>query len=265
MFDFHNHILPNVDDGSTSLEMSLEMLHNAQNQGVTNVVNTVHYQHPKVDGSNISYKTIKSELNALQEELKNENINIQLHCGAEVFFLPNILELKDEPLCTFSHGKYMLIEFEMHQLPDINFEKLFELKMNGVTPIIAHPERYKDVQKNLSIVESWLKAGCIIQVDAGSVLGKLGKMARITSEKVIRNNWCQILGSDSHDNSRRAFCLKDALEIVSQWVGPNEAKKMVNENPKAIIEGKPITFDFEYEPIKEPNIFYKIFNSIRNK
>ena len=159
----------------------------------------------------------------------------------------------------------MLIEFEVHQLPDINFKKLFELKMNGVTPIIAHPERYKDVQKNLSIVESWLKAGCIIQIDAGSVLGKLGKMARVTSEKIIRNNWCQILGSDSHDNSRRAFCLKDALEIVSQWVGPNEAKKMVNENPKAIIKGKPITFDFEYEMIKEPNIFYKIVNSIRNK
>ena len=90
MFDFHNHVLPNVDDGSISLEMSLEMLHNAQNQGITDVVNTVHYQHPKFEGLNISYEKIRSELNALQNELKNENINITLHCGAEVFFLPNL-------------------------------------------------------------------------------------------------------------------------------------------------------------------------------
>ena len=67
MIDFHNHILPNVDDGSSSLEMSINMIRQAQSQGITDIVNTVHYQHPKVFGFDISYDRIKKEVNFLQK------------------------------------------------------------------------------------------------------------------------------------------------------------------------------------------------------
>ena len=90
MIDFHNHILPNIDDGSESLEMSLIMLKRAAEQGITDVVNTVHYQHPKVDGKDISFERIKKKIQNLQTTLKNHEIPIKLHCGAEVFFLPNL-------------------------------------------------------------------------------------------------------------------------------------------------------------------------------
>ena len=72
----------------------------------------------------------------------------------------------------------MLVEFLTNILPENQRDILFELKMKGVTPIIAHPERYLKVQKNLEIVTNWLEAGCIIQVDAGSLLGLLGKGAK---------------------------------------------------------------------------------------
>ena len=83
----------------------------------------------------------------------------------------------------------MLIEFHPHNIPDINKQVLFDLKMKGVTPIIAHPERYVQVQKNINIVSEWLEAGCIMQIDAGSPLGLLGKQAKITSELLIKNNF----------------------------------------------------------------------------
>ena len=153
MIDFHNHILPKIDDGSKSLEMSLDMLRHAAEQGITDVVNTVHYQHPKVETEDISFERIQKEIKNLQTELDNHDISIKLHCGAEVFFLPNLLEIKDDPLATFSHGKYMLIEFQAHKLPDMHKQQLFDLKMAGVTPIIAHPERYKPVQEDISILE----------------------------------------------------------------------------------------------------------------
>ena len=75
MIDFHNHILPNVDDGSTSMEMTLDMMNHAVEQGITDVVNTVHYQHPKVDGLIISYNRINKITNNLQYELDKNSIS----------------------------------------------------------------------------------------------------------------------------------------------------------------------------------------------
>ena len=261
MIDFHNHVLPNVDDGSDSLEMSLDMLSHAAEQGITDVVNTVHYQHSKVETEDISFKRIKKEVNTLQTELNNNNISITLHCGAEVFFLPNLLEIKDDPLATFLNGKYMLIEFQVQKIHEIQKQQLFDLKMAGITPIIAHPERYKPVQDDISIVVNWLEAGCIIQVDAGSPLGYLGSGAKAASERIIKNGWCQILGSDSHDNFRRNFCLQKAVETVQEWIG-DAVKAMVNDNPKAVIEGDSIFFEFDHAPEKNPDFFSRIKNRI---
>ena len=261
MIDFHNHVLPNIDDGSNSLEMSLDMLSHAAEQGITDVVNTVHYQHSKVETEDISFKRIKKEVNSLQTELDNHDIPVKLHYGAEVFFLPNLLEIKDDPLATFLHGKYMLIEFQVQKIPEIQKQQLFDLKMAGVTPIIAHPERYKQVQDDISIVVNWLEAGCIIQVDAGSPLGYLGSAAKAASERIIKNGWCQILGSDSHDNLRRNFCLQKAVETVQEWIG-DAVQAMVNDNPKAVIEGNPIFFEFDRVPEKQPDFFSRIKNRI---
>ena len=261
MIDFHNHILPNVDDGSESLEMSLAMLREAASQGITDVVNTVHYQHPKVETEDISFERIQKEVKTLQIELDSNDIPLTLHCGAEVFFLPNLLEIKDDPLATFSHGKYMLIEFQVHQLPDSQKQQLFDLKMAGVTPIIAHPERYKPVQDDINIVAEWLAAGCIIQVDAGSPLGYLGSGSQDASEKIIKNGWCQILGSDSHDNKRRNFCLYESAEMIRSW-GEYDVDAMVLKNPKAVIDGAPISVDFEYKQEDAPNFFSRIKDRI---
>ena len=261
MIDFHNHILPKVDDGAKSLDMSLSMLQHAAKQGITDVVNTVHYQHPKVETEDISYKRIQSEVQNLQLELDRNEIPIKLHLGAEVFYLPNLSSIKNDPLSTFIHGKYMLVEFQVHQLPKTQKQVFFDLKMQGVTPIIAHPERYKPVQKDISIVANWLEAGCVIQVDAGSPLGFLGPSAQTASEKIMKNGWCHILGSDSHDDNRRNFCLSESLDLVKDWIG-DAVNPMVLDHPRAVIDGKPIAIDFEYEPEEIPNFWTQIKHRI---
>jgi len=261
LIDFHNHVLPNVDDGSESLDMSLAMLEHAAEQGITDVVNTVHYQHPKVETEDISYDRIQKEVDWLQKELDKNGIQITLHSGAEVFFLPNLLQIKDDPLSTFSHGKYMLIEFQVHQFPENYKSQLFDLKMSGVTPIIAHPERYKPVQDDINIVAELLAAGCIIQVDAGSPLGYLGSGSQKASEQIIKNGWCQILGSDSHNNERRNFCLKEAVDLIQLWDG-NGIDELVLKNPMAVIKGQPILVDFEYAVENDPNFFSRIKHRI---
>lgn len=264
MIDLHNHVLPDLDDGSKSMKMSINMLKNAVEQGITTVVNTVHYQHPKVSEREITDRNISIISRALTDELKNQRIPIKLYNSAEVFFLPNLLELKSNPLATFGHGKYMLIEFLPHHIPEIQKQVLFDLKMNGVTPIIAHPERYKQVQKNINFVYDWLNAGCLVQVDAGSILGYLGKKSQIAAEKIIKNKWCQILSSDAHNDTARDFCLKDAFGIIQNWIG-HQAKPLVSDYPKAILEGSPISFEFEFIPEKAPTLwqnFIRLYNKI---
>ena len=263
MIDFHNHVLPAVDDGSKSLEMSFNMLRHAAEQGITDVVNTVHFQHPKIEFNNITHQRISDIITNLQDELKNHDIPIILHSGAEVFFLPNLLDLKSDPLATFGHGKYMLIEFHTHHIPETQKQVLFDLKMAGVTPIIAHPERYRSVQENTSLIYDWLNAGCLVQVDAGSVLGFLGKSAQLAAEKIIKNNWCQILGSDAHDDRKRGFCLKDSYEIAHGWVG-GQARALVFDYPQAVMRGEPISVDVETIPDEIPGLWKKLIHRYTN-
>ena len=260
MIDFHNHILPDVDDGSKSTDISLEMLRFAQSQGITEVVNTVHFQHPKMEKKLISYEIIKKKTDKLQNLLNQNKIDIKLHFGSEVYFLPNLMTIKNNPLTTFGNGKYMLIEFPLIQVPEIQKKHLFDLKLSGVTPIIAHPERYITVQDDLSMVTTWLEAGCLIQVDAGSILGKLGKKSKEVAEKILKNGWCQIIGSDSHDNSNRNFCLREAHDYVMRWIGV-DGKKMFSDNPKKVLEGNPIHVDFDYDNEKK-NFFKKIIKKL---
>ena len=266
MIDFHNHILPNVDDGSRSLEMSLKMLKEASMQGITDVVNTVHYQHPKVESKDISFERITKEINNLQLELIKFDIPIKLHSGSEVYFLPNLTDIISDPLVTLGNGKYMLVEFQSFFLPRNYKEEFFKLKMKGVTPILAHPERYKPVQKNIDIIYDFLNMGCLIQVDGGSILGTLGKSAQVASEKIIKNKWCQFIGSDAHDLNKRNFNLKYALDFISEWVDEKYIKSLVFDNPQKVLDGKSIFIEFdEYKTISNRGIINKIFNFVKSK
>ena len=257
MIDLHNHIIPNLDDGSRSLEISLSMLQHAAGQGITDVVNTVHYQCPRMDGKRVEYELVKDKIEKLQAELKKQNIPITLHIGAEVFYLPNLMELKDNPLLTFGHGKYMLIEFPFEQVPSGCHEIFFQLKMAGVTPIVAHPERIKPIQEDLSIVRQFIRGGCVIQVDAGSLTGSLGASSEKTALEILRQNCCHIIGSDAHDDNRRNFLLADALEIAKEILGEN-AIDLVTKNPEKILKGVLLETDVDIPYTKRETYLQKL-------
>ena len=263
MIDIHNHILPNLDDGSKSLNMSIDMLECAADQGITEVVSTVHYQHPKFENIKISFEKIAEQVSALQVKLEMKSIPIKIHPGAEVFYYPNLIQLIQNPLTTMGNGKYMLIEFHPHFIPKGHKNELFNLKMSGVTPIIAHPERYVDVQNDIYKVLEWMDIGCLIQVDAGSLLGTLGNRAKTASEIIVKNRWCQILCSDAHDNKNRNFNLGYAFELVENWLG-EDALPLVFNNPKSVLSGTIINIDpaidTEYE---EDSLWRKIMSKVK--
>ena len=261
MIDFHNHILPEADDGSQTMEESIKMLRYAQDQGITDVVNTIHFQHPKLEGMNTDFDYVSSLKDGLLKEMKKENININIHLGAEVFFNFNLLDIIDNPLTTFGNGKYMLIEFQTFMFPDKYEEELYKLKMSGTTPIIAHPERYKPIQNNINIIKKLINSGCLMQIDAGSILGDFGENCKITAKHILKHNMAHIIGSDSHNSKRRNFCLSKAIQVAKSIINPKIIDSLVFENPKKIINGEKIE---PFEVIEEERT-KKLFNKILNK
>lgn len=237
MIDFHNHIIPNVDDGAKSLDMTLDMLREAQRQGISDVVSTIHFQHPKMDGKNTDYSFINAKYLDLKKELSESNININIHLGAEVFYLPNLTKILDNPLVTIGNGNFMLIEFQTKKLPPNYLNEFFKLQKEKITPIIAHPERYNEIQENIDLAEDWIQRGFVLQLDCGSILGHFGNKCRDISMELLDKGCIQLLGSDAHNNKTRNFCLKPAYDKIESLFGVSLVAKLKN-NSHLLLEGK---------------------------
>ena len=261
MIDFHNHIIPNLDDGSKSVEMSLNMLKEAQSQGITDIINTVHFQHPKMDNKDTSYDFVINEIKKLQDIININNINIKIHPASEVFFKFNLTEILDNPITTFGHGKYMLIEFERLSFPKGYEDELFKLQLKGIVPIMAHPERYRGIQTDLTVAQKWIERGYLIQIDCASILGGFGKECQIVSQALLKKGLCHLIGSDAHNDKRRNFLLKKALLEISNIIS-QEAAEIILDNSKKIFNGENCS---QYPLIPERKSFFNKIGSIFNR
>lgn len=234
MIDFHNHILPNVDDGSKSIEMSMDMIRKASEDGTKTIINTSHFQHPRIKSCKINSMINQKKL--LEEEIKKNKINVEIIQGMEVYYDLNLDEILEEDF-TLIGEKYMLIEFDPFILPRTVDEMFFKLQAKGVCPIIAHPERYHAIQNHLDIAKNWKNKDYILQINASSILGHFGQRCQDTSIKLIENSMCDLIGSDAHNNSSRNFCLKDALNFLESKFKENNSE-LFNHNANKLIIGE---------------------------
>jgi len=257
MIDFHNHVLPNVDDGPKSIEESISMIKCAVKQGITDVVQTVHYQHPKMDGKNINYEHLKKKTFNLQSIINEHKLDIKIHLSAEVFYLPNLIDIMNENFFTFNKKKFMLIEFSSTIFPQNYKVEIYKIQNKGVVPIIAHPERYRFVKNNLNEINDWLTKDYILQLDAGSVLGFFGKITQKISYEIIENYGIHLIGSDAHNNKKRNFCLLDAYNHLEKKYDIEFVKKL-KKNAEFLLMGQ----NLELNQVKQKN---SILNEIKSK
>ena len=215
------------------------MLRFASKQGITEVVQTVHYQHPKMEGKNVDYSYLMSKMNEVQDVLDKKKINIKIHLTAEVFYLPNLEKLLNNPLVTIGHNKYMLLEFYSNIYPTNYEEELFKLQSNGVTPIIAHPERYRFIKEDINILNKWIERDYVLQIDAGSIIGHFGKNTKNIAIKMIEKGFVHLIGSDAHNNKKRNFCLNESYEILEKIVDI-KGVEILKKNSNKILNGMEI-------------------------
>lgn len=228
MIDIHNHVIFGVDDGAASIKDSLRMILEAERMGVTVLIATPHYN------NNIYASTqVQENFNELKYYIKD--LGIDLFLGYEVFLstaLDDVLE--DQYKYTLAGSKYLLFELPFEVMP-VDLDKVLQkLLSQGLIPIIAHPERYSYFSHNIERFQNFIDNGCLVQLDAGSILGVHGKEAKQFCKKVIDMHLVHFIASDAH-RPEDYFQYKKAYELVKNWAGEEYCISIFNINPKAII------------------------------
>ncbi|KEI03777.1 exopolysaccharide biosynthesis protein [Clostridium botulinum] len=253
MIDMHCHILPGIDDGSKDVDMSIKMLKIAEEDGIDKIIATPHFYRGHFENE---YQDVVKKVEELNKIAYENKINVKIFPGQEIYIGKYTLKYyKEGKIKGLNNSNYMLIEFAMMDYPKDALDIIYELKVQGVKPIIAHPERYMYVQDDLSILNDFIKEECYFQVNAGSINGVFGKKVQKTSMKFIKNNICDFIASDAHTTGRRSPKLKKALMTVH-----NENKsiyeKIVANNSK-LLNGDKLCY--VNEQIKEKPSFFRIF------
>jgi len=236
MFDLHSHMLPGLDDGAADLRQSLTMARIAVEDGIQGVVCTPHW-------SATHYKNTRSRvLNGVEklgQELSNHGIPLAIFAGAELRLDPSLADgIQGGKLITINDtGRFALIELPEVFSPESLEHFFWELQLQGIKPVISHPERNHSFLKNPMALYRLVKAGVLVQLTAASVLGSFGKEVQKFSFLLLKHRMCHVLATDAHETRVRAPKLAEACRVVAQTLGERLAWEMVHEIPKRIIDG----------------------------
>ena len=246
MIDFHSHILPNVDDGSKSVEETFELLKEAKEVGFDSVISTSHYIEKYYE---VNVAERKVWINALSENLYKKNIDLKLYLGNEVYITENIIKLLETGKVTsINNSNYVLFEFPMNTKPLNMYDIIYDMLEYKLIPVLAHPERYSFVQKEPELIYDLIQKGVLMQSNYGSILGRYGEKAELIVRKLLENNMVHFLGSDVHKKNTIYPRIPEALSMIEEIVGKDKLYEITSYNPSLVLENKVIDVD-------EPSMF----------
>lgn len=236
MIDIHCHLLPGIDDGARNLEESLSMARMAVADGITHAIMTPHIHPGRWENTAAG---IASETEGFRRALAREGVPLAIGFAAEVRLSDEIfqqLERDEIPfLGEFEGFKIMLLEFpHSHIIP--GSEKLVDwLLRNGIRPLLAHPERNKEMMAAPARLKSFLEQGCLAQVTSGSLIGRFGEKAQRAALYFLEHNQIDIVASDAHNLSARTPAIAEAMAMISGIAGEERARKLVTETPWRLV------------------------------
>jgi protein-tyrosine phosphatase len=251
MIDLHCHILPGVDDGAQSLSDSLNMARKAVEQGIHTIVATPHhlnnsYENPK--------RQILDRVEELNQLLLKENIDVKILPGQEVRVHGEMLEgYVAGEILPVNHTPYVLVEFPSNHVPRYTEKLFYELQMNGLIPVIVHPERNREIIERSDLLYQLVKKGALTQITAGSVCGDFGKKIKNFSLQLIENNLTHFIASDAHNITNRSFKMSEAFDLLEKKFGI-ELIYMFEENAALVVDGKHV-YKEDPERIKRKKLF----------
>jgi protein-tyrosine phosphatase len=225
MIDIHSHLLPGVDDGSSSVETSVEVLERFASQGVECVVLT-----PHLNVSRLAQAPYERHLEILSQLREKAPAVPELRLGWEIMLDEPNRDVRS-PRFSLGGARAVLVEFPLSGVPEQGGDELRRIRSSGVVPVLAHPERYWGC--TAAKVYGWRHAGAVIQMDTAGLLGK-GRVAKI-SRQLLELGLVDLFASDNHGDTRTLATARDWLLEVST---PEHAELLTRSNARRLLDGQ---------------------------
>ncbi len=242
MIDLHCHILPGLDDGSPDMEVSLAMARMAVADGITDIVATPHLFR---DASNVTDPALVGKRRKdLQSRIEQEGLPLKVHAGVEIRFSHNLLDeiKKHRANLVLAGSSYLFIEFPFDYVYSGVKDVFFQVMSEGVIPVITHPERCTGFMNHPEILFELIEMGALAQANAGSFTGRYGSQAQDTAWLFLKSKYIHFVASDAHDTTNRPPVLSPTLKVVEASIGPEAARALVEDNPRAVLEDAALPF-----------------------
>lgn len=237
MVDIHTHILPEVDDGPKSWDVSVAMCKAAAADGITHMVATPH--------ANERYHYDREYLTGLLarlRELVGDLPKLSLGCDFHLSY-DNMQDVLANPSRYAIEGsRYMLIELSNYSVPAQTTDCFLKLGDCGITAIITHPERNPILRESPQRVLEWAEQGCVIQMTGSALTGFWGHRTRRAAEWLLEHQAVHVLATDAHDLQKRVPVLSTSRDAAAEICGVEIAQALVEANPRAIIENQPLPY-----------------------
>lgn len=234
MIDLHSHLVPSVDDGAENIEQTRAALRLMQEQGIRAIVTTPHIKGTVTENQaalNAFLDVLEPRWDEVRSLVAADFPELRIDLGLEVMLDTPKPDLSD-PRTRLAGTRFVLVEFPYMRIPPNCTQVLFELKLQGWRPIIAHPERYQNLEE-VEQVEEWRSVGGLLQINCGSLLGKYGKTAEAHAWSIIEAGWADYLSSDYHTRGR--LHVAEARSILEENGGADVAVLLMEQNPARIL------------------------------
>lgn len=224
MIDFHSHILPGVDDGSTDMEMSLKMLQEMKQQGLDGVVATPHFYANHDNPQKFLERRQKAE-SALRKAMKGKDLP-RVYMGAEVRYFDGISDCEPVDRLTIADSKYLLVEMPNAQWCDRHYRELLGLQQKrGIIPVIAHLDRYITPWRNAAVLDALSELPVLVQVNSEFFTRRLTRAMAI---RLLKQDCIHLIGSDCHNLSDRKPDLDAGIQIIRKRLGESALKQIAS-------------------------------------
>ncbi|MBQ7920243.1 MAG: hypothetical protein IJ324_09940 [Lachnospiraceae bacterium] len=226
--DVHSHILPGLDDGSRSIEQSVEMLRIAWEEGITKIIATPH----NMPGKGCpTIEVLEERLIQLRTVAENAGIDIELYLGTEYYYREEVSEiLEREDAVTMAGSEYVLLEFNPLEERSYILNAVRDVYSLGYNPVIAHVERYEQLMKKKEDIAALKNMGALIQVNASSVIGDNGYRCKRDVKKLLKEHLVDFVATDAHSAGHRAPRMEKCAAYLYKRYGQEYAEALLFKN-----------------------------------
>ena len=236
--DMHCHILPGVDDGSRSMDMSMAMLDFAYEEGIRAIILTPHYHGGYVETERTVIDETFEELNKHSRKLHPD---LKLFIGNEIYYYPSVPEWIEEGwVHTLADSDYVLLEFSTTVEKRELLEAVQNLCSHGYYPVLAHVERYDCLIRDPSYVGDLIDNGAYIQVNSKTIAGEGGMKIRHFVKRLLKEEWIHFIGTDAHSMGGRKPEIADCADYIIRKCSEEYAAGILYANAVNIIKNRPL-------------------------